>query len=390
MRIGIVAEWVDAWRGGAETSTLQFIHCLMERGIEVHLFTRSRPSPTPGLLVHTVGGASMSRTRQTVTFAHRVDLTLRSIELDLVHAISPCLSAHIYQPRGGTVAETIERNIALRRSKAAQSVKRCANRLNLKQRYQLAVERKLFGNSNAPTVVAISDYVVRQLRHHYALPDSRIRKIYNGVTPESTSEDERDRDRNTIRSEFGIPKTDLLVLTIAHNFRLKGVQRWMEALARLINEDGVNDVRSLVIGKGDSKRWHDLAARMNLNQHLTFTGPTERVHAFMHAADVLVHPTYYDPCSRVVLEAMAGGLPCVTTCWDGASEMVRDGVSGYVLDDPWDVEALADRVKRLRDGSVRQRFGHCARESAETLTMDRHASEMIQLYEELMVAGARA
>lgn len=388
MKVALVAEWLDAWRGGAETATLQFMHHLLERGVELHIVTRSRPSPRPGLHVHTISGASMSRTRRSVTFTHRVENLLRSDSFDIIHAISPCRNADIYQPRGGTVAETIERNLALIRPRSGRRLKSYANHFNLKQRYMLALERELLGRQEGPLVVAISDYVVRQLKQHYALPDERIRKIYNGVDPDLTNPPQRARHRAAIRMEFGIGESDCLVLLIAHNFRLKGVQRWMEALAVLVQR-GINNVRSLVIGKGDSERWHRLAARLGIVEYLTFTGPSERVREFHHAADMVVHPTYYDPCSRVVLEAMAAGLPCVTTRWDGASEMIEDGANGYVLDDPRDVAALADRVEWLRDPELRQRLGYAAGRVADRVGMARHTTEMISLYEELLVPAAQ-
>ena len=390
MKIALVAEWLDPWRGGAEASTLQFIHRLMDSGVELHIFTRSRPSPTPGMYVHTISGASMSRTRMSMTFTHRVERLLESESFDIVHAISPCLSADVYQPRGGTVAETIERNIALRSNGAARSLKRYANRFNFKQRYMLALERKLLGKREGPIVVAISDYVIAQLKKHYSLPDERIRKIYNGVEPDETTPTERARDRAAVREEFSIRDTDCLVLLIAHNFRLKGVQRWIEALAALVKR-GVDDVRSLVVGKGDSERWHRLAARLGIAGHLTFTGPSERVRAFQHAADVLVHPTYYDPCSRVVLESMVAGLPCITTRWDGAAEMIEDGKSGYVLDDPSDVALLIDRVDRLRDADRRRRLAKATGVVVQRASMARHAREMTSLYNELVTAtGVRS
>ena len=387
MRVALIAEWLDPWRGGAETSTRQFIHHLMDHGIELHLITRSRPSPTPGMKVHTIGGASMSRTRSSVTFTHRIERFLRKQPFDIVHAISPCLSADVYQPRGGTVAETIERNVALRRHHTTRSLKRYANRFNFKQRYLLMLERIMMASGDRPVVVAISDYVVAQLRNHYDLPDERVRKIYNGVDPDESSTEERTHDRSAIREEFHIGQDDLLVLCIAHNFRLKGIERWMEALALLLRR-GTTDVRSLVIGKGDAERWHRLAARLRITEHLTFTGPSDRVRAFQHAADVLVHPTYYDPCSRVVLESMASGLCCVTTRWDGASEMIEDGRSGWILHDPWDVETLADRVVSLRDQDRCQRMSLAARERTADFTMARHAVEMMSLYEELAAGRA--
>jgi UDP-glucose:(heptosyl)LPS alpha-1,3-glucosyltransferase len=372
---------LDAWRGGAETSTLQFIHRLMEHGVELHVFTRSRPSPAPGLQVHTIPGASMSRTRQSVTFTHRVERALRADTFDVIHAISPCRVADIYQPRGGTVAESIERNLALIRSKPGRTLKRYADRFNLKKRYLLALEREMLGRRSGPVVVAISDYVVDQLHRHYHLPDRRIRKVYNGVDPDVTPPAQRARDRATIRKQFGIPEQDLLVLLIAHNFRLKGVHRWMEALAQLRGR-GSAGVRSLVVGKGDSQSWHRLAARMRLQDALTFVGPSERIREFHHAADVLVHPTYYDPCSRVVLEAMAAGLPCVTTRWDGASEMIRQGRNGFILPEPEAVSALAERVVELRDVELRRRVGQAAADVAERVSMARHASGVLAIYRE--------
>ena len=326
----------------------------------------------------------MSRTRRSVTFTHRAERILRENSFDLVHAISPCRYANIYQPRGGTVAETIERNLSLLRSGTARRFKRYAGHLNFKQRYLLSIERELLRRTDGPLVVAISDYVVRQLRDHYGLPDTRIHKVFNGVDPDPAIDSERQAHRSSIRREFQVRDGDCLVVLIAHNFRLKGVQRWMEALSSLVRR-GVGDVRSLVIGKGDSVRWHRLAARLGVADYLTFIGPSERVPAFYHAADVLVHPTYYDPCSRVVLEAMAAGLPCITTRWDGASEVIEENISGYVLDDPGDVPTLADRVERLRDPTARRRLGDAARVVAEGLSMARHASAIMSLYENKLI-----
>lgn len=386
MKVALVSEWLDSWRGGAETSTLQFIHQMMDRGVELHVFTRSRPSPTPGLFVHTISGASMSRTRRSVTFSHRVERILRADSFDVVHAISPCRFADIYQPRGGTVAETIERNVALRETARARRLKRYTTRLNLKQRYLLLLERNLFAPGEGPIVAAISDYVVRQLKEHYDLPDERIRRIYNGVDPDRSSDRQRAEHRRAIRADFGIAENDVLVLLIAHNFRLKGVNRWMEALAELRNR-GFGNIRSLVIGRGESARWHRLAARLNLENRLTFVGPSDRVGEFLHAADILVHPTYYDPCSRVVLEGMAAGLPCITTRWDGASEMIVDGTNGYVLDEPTDIETLAQRVEKLSDAGLRKRIGLAASAVADRISMSRHAQEMVSLYEEVESRG---
>ncbi len=385
VKVALVSEWLDAWRGGAETSTLQFMHHLMDAGVDLHVFTRSRPSPCPGLKVHTVNGAAMSRTRQSVTFSHRVERAVRSQDFDIVHAISPCTFADLYQPRGGTVAETIRRNVAIRQTSAAKVWKQCMVRLNLKQRYMLAVERRIFSNPSGPDIISISDYVSKQLREHYGVHADRIHKIYNGVDPNLANQNERKHDRDEIRSEFGIDSEDCLVILTAHNFRLKGVERWLETLSLLVRE-GVTGIKSLIIGKGESAHWHRLAIKLGVEHLATFTGPSLRMPAFRHAADVVIHPTYYDPCSRVVLEALVCGLPVITTQWDGASEMIEDGVNGYVVDDPGDIRVLANRVKLLMDAARRQAMGAAALNVTDKVSMARHTRAILALYDQMLTS----
>ncbi len=383
MKVALISEWLDAWRGGAETSTLQFLHHLMDAGLEMHVFTRSRPSPTPGLHVHSINGAAMSRTRRSITFAHRIEKRLKENSFDVVHAITPCRYVDIYQPRGGTVAESIERNIALRHSGISQSFKRATNRFNLKQRYSLTLEKTLFNHPDGPTIVAISDYVVRQLKNHYNMPDQRIRKIYNGTNRDTANEQQRKTQRKSLRQQFNIQENQLLVLMVAHNFKLKGVHRWMEAQAALM-KSGVKNIHSLIIGKGDTSSWHRLAHQLGIHENLTFTGPSDRVWELYHAGDILVHPTYYDPCSRVVLEAMTAGLPCIASPWDGASEMIEHGKNGFILSDPGDVVMLANLIEQLQDGALREKIGDSARKIHDQISMSRHAKEIIALYEEIV------
>jgi UDP-glucose:(heptosyl)LPS alpha-1,3-glucosyltransferase len=379
--VALVTEWLDAWRGGAETSTRQFMHHLMDAGMELHVYTRSRPSPVPGLFVNSISGASMSRTRKSINFALRVDRMLADESFDIVHTFLPIRRADVYQPRGGCVPEMMERNLALR-SPAVRRLKRYANRLNLKQRYMGRMERAMLEGESQPTVAAISKYVAQQFARHYKLPSDRIRLIYNGVDQDQLTPRHWELERAAIREEFGVRTDEVLVLEVAHNFRLKGVNHWLQTL-KWLHERGHGNVRSLIIGRGDTPRWHQRAKKMGLEGALEFLGPSERVRQFYHAADMLVHPTYYDPCSRVVLEAMASGLSCVTTRWDGASEIIADGVSGFVLDQPGDVQGLGQKVIELCDSKRRKEMGAAAREAVRPFSMARHASEMLKLYEEL-------
>jgi glycosyltransferase involved in cell wall biosynthesis len=101
-----------------------------------------------------------------------------------------------------------------------------------------------------------------------------------------------------------------------------------------------------------------------------------------------VLPTYYDPCSRTVLEALSLGVPSITTSYDGSRECIRDGEHGYVLKSPDDVDALAHALKDLSVEGVRQRISQNALKLRPYLSMRRHAKEVAALYEEIVRTAA--
>ena len=211
---------------------------------------------------------------------------------------------------------------------------------------------------------------------------AHIQKVFNGVDPDTADEERRLRDRTEIRELYQVGHDDLLIVVAAHNFRLKGVGRWIEALA-LLRRDASLSPKSLVVGKDKPMRWQRMAASAGVSDRVEFVGATRRMQAFYHAADVLAHPTYYDPCSRVVLEGMVSGLPCVTTRYDGAAEVIEDGSNGFVLDSPEDVAGLAERVRRLSNPALRRTMGARAAQVWPQVSMARHAEGLVRLYGEL-------
>jgi UDP-glucose:(heptosyl)LPS alpha-1,3-glucosyltransferase len=108
------------------------------------------------------------------------------------------------------------------------------------------------------------------------------------------------------------------------------------------------------------------------------------------AADVFVLPTFYDPCSLSVSEAAASGLPCVTTRFNGAAELLTEGVDGSVISDPADDLELADALRPLMETSVRERMGSAARKLALKYTLDRNCDEIVSIYRQIAGQKLRA
>lgn len=382
MRVAIVIERLEPWRGGAETSTTQFIRHLAGRGCEVHVFTASRIPSSPVMTVHSLRVQVPTRNAQTSQFIRRAEAAIERERFDVVHSMLPMIRCDVYQPRGGTVAESVERNLALVQSPWLRDVKRIANRFNAKQRSLLRQEAKVFAHRPRPLIAALSHYVVAQLQRHYHVDNRRIRLVFNGVDPPSDFEDRRSDERQAIRGQFGLGPDDIALLLVAHNFRLKGVGPGIEAVARLTEKEGL-PVRLLVVGRDNPGRFQRLAQRRGVANRVTFVGPTERAAAFYQAADICIHPTYYDPCSRVVLEALVSGLPVITTRHNGAADVIEDGVHGYVIDSADEVDQLADRIRRLADPDHRRACGAQGRGLRDRLSMARHAEELLKVYEEV-------
>ena len=142
-------------------------------------------------------------------------------------------------------------------------------------------------------------------------------------------------------------------------------------------------VHLAVVGGKRLERWRRFARRIGIGSAVTFTGTVQDTVPYYAAADAYVHPTFYDPCSLVLLEAAASGLPIVTTkrC-NGVSELLRDEVDTLFVEDPTDTCALAAQIQVLLDDSVRRAMGKAARQMALSHSFDRNVYELLAVYSE--------
>jgi UDP-glucose:(heptosyl)LPS alpha-1,3-glucosyltransferase len=149
----------------------------------------------------------------------------------------------------------------------------------------------------------------------------------------------------------------LRLLFVGHNFELKGLGPLLAALA--IHRARGGRASLTVVGAGPIGRFRRAAARRGLSDAVAFDAAISReaMPGVYRRHDALIHPTFYDPFSLVVPEALASGIPVVTTRRNGASEIVEDGRQGYLLDDPRDESALGEALDRLSVGATRRAMG---------------------------------
>ena len=182
-----------------------------------------------------------------------------------------------------------------------------------------------------------------------------------------------------MRRRLGIDDDTLVLLIAAHNFRLKGVPELLRLTSQLVKAG--RHVHTIVAGGQHSEPWRVATMRLGISRQATFLGSVADVVPYFAAADVYVHPTYYDPCSLVLLEAAASGLPIVTTRrFNGAAELFRDDEEMLTVDDPADASGLFERVDALFNDRLRGTLSVAARRVALRNPLERNVAEIVRLY----------
>ncbi len=378
MRIGFQIEHLDPSRGGAETYVHRFARDLLAGGHEVHLFAAAFEDPPEGATLHHVLRRGLTRPERDLRFARSVGRATRRAGVDVAVAVGRTFGATVLQPHGGTLAGSRRQNLRLVRPAWLAGLKRAFDAVNPRVRTQRWIERQQYRADPPPDVVAISRMVARHMQTFYRVPDERLHLVYNGVDTARFSPAACGAARDAQREAWGLAPEETCFLMVAHNPRLKGLRELLEAAARL---DETLPWRIVVVGRCRGGRFRARAERLGIGDRLHLPGPMDDTLPAYAACDAYVQPTWYDPCSLVVLEAMACGRPVVTTRFNGASELMDDGREGVVLNTPEEIERLAEALRVLRDAGLRQRMGAAARETAEQHPIQRNVREMMAVFE---------
>jgi len=380
MKIGFQIENLEPARGGAETYVYQFTQELLSAGHEVHLIAGAFGGTPQGAYTWRVMRRGLTRWSRDLRFARAAERAARRAALDCTVAVGRTFGADVLQPHGGTVRGSRRQNLLMIRNPVLRALKDGFDSVNPRVRMQVYIEAAQHHADPPPEVVAISGMVRRDMQEFHQVPDERLHLVYNGVDLERFSPATCGAKRDEARRALGMADDETCFLIIAHNFRLKGVRELIEAAARLPREA---PWRIVVIGKAEAKPYLALAERLGCADRLLFPGAAADVMPAYGAADVYVQPSWYDPCSLVVLEALACGLPVVTTRFNGASELMQDGREGYVLDSPGQAEHLAACMERLLEESRRRPMRQAARLAVKERSLQQNFREMMAVFEKV-------
>ena len=213
--------------------------------------------------------------------------------------------------------------------------KRATRWMNPKHAQLMRLERAVFDPANTRAVIANSHLIRNEILARFPFPAERIHVVPNGLTPPSATS-----DRLAARLQYGVPDDALCALFVGTGWDRKGLETALRGIER------AGRTTLLVAGRGPAKQFASPAAK--------FLGPVSDLSSLHAAADLFVLPTWYDPFSNACLEALAAGLPVLTTPANGFSEIIQPGIHGAIVQEG-DIAGFAREINAWRERSAAAR-----------------------------------
>lgn len=322
--------------GGAEAYLRRFAESALRQGHECVLFTAA-PWPAeqwPGSIERVpLGGSARG-------FAELLRRARVEEKCDVFFSLERVFACDVYRAGDGVHAGWLER-----RARFESPWREWVRCFNPKHREVLALERALFAERGAQRVIANSEMVKREIVERFGYPAERVDVIYNGAPAAEIP----DSARAKVRAELGIAADDYVTLFVGSGWERKGLRFAMEAM----DAAALPQAHLLVAGSGRAR-----ALPSSARTH--FLGPRHDVPRLLAAADVFILPTIYDPFSNACLEALAAGLPVITTLANGLAEIIESGVDGEIVKAADDIIALSAALRAWasqdRRAAMRQRL----------------------------------
>ena len=324
--------------GGAESYLKRLATGVVEKGHQVRLYTSGEWTPAEwpfGPIVRLDG-------RSAIAFADEVEkrepraarrAAAPGPDCDVLMSLERIWRCDVYRAGDGVHRAWLER-----RKEMGGPWQALSQLLNRKHSAAVALEKSLFADGGAGRVIANSRMVQDEIVRFYGFPNEKIDLVYNGVPIDAFRRGEESRAK--IRDGLGLKSKDIAVLFAGSGWERKGLRFAIEAVEKCGKE-----MRLLVAGRGDKRKYRSARAE--------FLDLAQDMPALYGAADIFLLPTIYDPFSNACLEALAAGLPVVTTRANGFSEIIGDGVQGTILDDPRNTDAICEALRFWSD-SVRR------------------------------------
>jgi len=388
MRVALSIDTFSRTKGGAEQYLVDLAQRLSHHGHEVHIFASRWDEVGAGLSFHKIPIIPFPKSLRLASFAINNARCIKKGQFDIILGLGNTLAANVLQPHGGVHWIWFWRSLRAYEHPVLRGIKLMGRLLSAKQWVSGLIEEVPYRKRCCPRIIAISQMVKDDIIRYYRIPSERVTLIYNGVDLERFHPENRRRYREKIRKSLGIAG-QLVILFVSNNHRMKGLDCLIKALARIRRNGEKRSFKLLVLGRGSMTRYLKASSQLGFDGEIISLRGTPHPERYYGAADFLVHPTFYDACSLAVFEALASGLPVITTKANGAGGIITEGKEGFVVDDPRDISTMADRIHYFFDDRKREASSRAARDLAERYPMERNFQEMLRVFREVASQRSR-
>ncbi len=375
MRLAIIRQHYTPY-GAGERFVESALEALLERNVAISLYTREWPETKLQLIEPVICDPFyIGRLWRDAGFARAVGRVIGDAKASLVQSHELLLSCDIYRPRDGVYAAWLDEEL-----RGAGWFDRARIRLDPYHRYALYTERKLFASPWLRMVICNSKMVRNEIRDRYGWAEDRLPVVYNAVDT-GVFHPRLRAERAQIRERAGIADDATVFLHLSADYARSGAAEALVALAEL-----PAPAHLVIVGHDPRRRrYRHLAHSLGIGSRVTFVTAPIDVGAWYGAADVYVLPALYDPGPSTALEAMACGLPVITSTKSGAAELLLEFDGGLVCP-ARDVAGLAPQMRALLDPDTRARLGANARRAVEPLSPAAMTLKLVLLYRDLLAA----
>lgn len=329
--------------------------------------------------VERLGPVSGSRVQRLRGFIVDVQKLIRAKKFEIVHAMLPVPQADVYQIRSGTLPEL--RAAALRRrGLLSRGGALLAWHLNSYRNYLMGLEQQVMRDRSVLCLPVSQAVAVEVARYYDRIKGVNV--VYNGVACVRPSDWQATRQNR--RRRLGLNDDDLMMLLPANDFRRKGVRETLVAFARWLKvQRGRSSAKLVVIGRESTSEYQRLATRLGCADATVFAEFDEDIAGWFCAADACLLLSWYDPCSRVILESIRFGVPSVTTLMNGASEILRDG-AGIVVSSPDSSAEVLSAFNHLSDTKTRAEMSESCLRIQGRLSIESHVAQLRRIYDRIV------
>lgn len=358
--------------GGAERFVSRALEALSDQDLELNVITRQwQGEKQDNWHIHLCDPMKWGRISREKGFANAARALWLRENFDLVQSHERIAGCDIYRAGDG-----VHRRWLLQRARILPAWRQKLLFSDRYHRYVMQAEKAMYEAPELKAVICNAEMVKREIVEDFSIPANKIHVIYNAIDSSRFVPGTPDL-RVKWRDEMNLPHQAIAMVYVGSGFERKGLAGAIKAIAN-------TDRYLIVVGQDKAeKKYRELTQTLGCQNRVIFMGMQKNTLPFYQAADGLLLPTLYDPFPNVILEAMACGLPVITTPTCGGAEFITAGQNGYVCD-ALDSQALSDAVMAIPSHSQNDAMGVQARERVREATPEKLSQQLISLYQNIM------